>query len=54
LFETALAHSVMFVPGRAFAVDESWSEYMRLSFATLPEATLRTCATDIMHLAGLG
>jgi 2-aminoadipate transaminase len=54
LFDAALARSLMFVPGRAFAVDESWSEYMRLSFATLPEETLRACAAEIIHLAGLG
>jgi 2-aminoadipate transaminase len=51
LFEAALDHDVMFVPGRAFAVDESWREHMRLSFATLPEATLRACANEIVQLA---
>lgn len=54
LFEAALAHGVMFVPGRAFAVDASCDEHMRLSFATLPESTLVTCATEIIRLAGLG
>jgi 2-aminoadipate transaminase len=53
LFDAALARGVMFVPGHAFAVDQSWGEHMRLSFATLPEAALRECAAEIVDLAGL-
>jgi len=43
----------MFVPGPAFAVEETWREHVRLSFATLPEETLRACAHEIIELAGL-
>jgi 2-aminoadipate transaminase len=53
LVEDALKHDVMFVPGSAFAVEHSWREYARLSFATLPESTLRTCATELVRLARL-
>lgn len=54
LFETALDHDVMFVPGSAFAVDEPWCEHARLSFATLPEPRLRDCAAELMRLAATG
>jgi len=50
LFETALAHDIMFVPGRAFAVEEHWCNHARLSFATLPESTLRACADELLSL----
>jgi 2-aminoadipate transaminase len=50
LFETAVAHDIMFVPGRAFAVEEHWCSHARLSFATLPESTLRICASTLMRL----
>jgi len=51
LFEDALTHQVMFVPGCAFAVEQSWGEYARCSFATLPESTLRECARVLVRLA---
>jgi len=54
LFDDALKHAVMFVPGRAFAVEDSWCEYARLSFATLPESTLHVCAVELIRLARLG
>jgi 2-aminoadipate transaminase len=53
LFEAALARDVMFVPGNAFAVEAPWREHARLSFATLPEPTLRDCAAELIQLAGL-
>jgi 2-aminoadipate transaminase len=54
LFETALAHDLMFVPGNAFAIDEPWCEHARLSFATLPASTLRVCGAELVGLAGIG
>ena len=54
LLDAALAHNLMFVPGPAFAVDIAWNEHARISFATLPETTLRTAATELVQLAGLG
>ncbi len=53
LLERAIANNVMFVPGHAFAVDEPWAQHARLSFATLPEPTLRDAAVDLLALAGL-
>ena len=53
LLDAALAHNLMFVPGRAFGVDIAWNEHARISFATLPETTLRTAATELVQLAGL-
>jgi 2-aminoadipate transaminase len=53
LLDLALDHQVMFVPGSAFAVDAGWPEHARLSFATLPEGTLRAAAQDLMNVAGL-
>ena len=53
LLPRALSNNVMFVPGSAFAVDQSWHEHARLSFATLAEPALRAAAHELIRLAGL-
>jgi 2-aminoadipate transaminase len=50
LLASAIAQRVAFVPGSAFAVDQSWRTYARLSFATLDDATLVSAAATLREL----
>lgn len=50
LLDRAIAHDVMFVPGGAFAIEESWFEHVRLSFATLPTLQLLDAARALLAL----
>jgi 2-aminoadipate transaminase len=51
LLTAAVEADVAFVPGSAFAVERSWSDHARLSFATLDRDTLRAAAAVLRELA---
>jgi 2-aminoadipate transaminase len=53
LLERAMPRGVMFVPGSAFAIEQTWREHARLSFATLAEADLLVAAHDLVALMQL-
>ena len=53
LLAGALRAGVAFVPGDAFGVDTDHAQWLRLSFATLPVAELRTAAARLRRAVGV-
>ena len=51
LLARVIAEGVAFVPGAAFAVDQQWQHYARLSFATLGEPDLVIAANILADVA---
>ena len=51
LLAQVIAEGVAFVPGAAFAVDQQWQHYARLSFATLGEPDLVIAANILADVA---